>query len=43
MSRSMRAEQSELSPYNHYLQQFLTFLKQERGSPTPPLSTANVR
>ena len=31
MSRSMRAEQSELSPYNHFLQQFLTFLNQERG------------
>lgn len=31
MSRSMPAEQSEPSPYNHHLQQFLTFLKQERG------------
>ena len=30
MSKSMLAEQSEPSPYNH-LQQFLTFLKQERG------------
>jgi len=27
----MHAEQSEPSPYNHHLQQFLTFLKQERG------------
>jgi site-specific recombinase XerD len=27
----MHAEQSEPSPYNHYLQQFLTFLKHERG------------
>jgi site-specific recombinase XerD len=27
----MLAEQSEPSPYNHHLQQFLTFLKQERG------------
>ena len=31
MSRSMLAEQSETSPYNHHLQEFLTFLKQERG------------
>ena len=31
MSKSMLAEQSEPSPYNHHLQQFLTFLKQERG------------
>ena len=31
MSRSMLAEQGELLPYNHHLQQFLTFLKQERG------------
>jgi integrase/recombinase XerD len=31
VSRSMHAEQSEPSPYNHHLQQFLTFLKQERG------------
>jgi integrase/recombinase XerD len=31
VSRSMYAEQSEPSPYNHHLQQFLTFLKQERG------------
>ncbi len=31
MSKSMHAEQSEPSPYNHHLQQFLTFLKQERG------------
>jgi site-specific recombinase XerD len=27
----MLAEQNEPSPYNHHLQQFLTFLKQERG------------
>ena len=27
----MLAEKSEPSPYNHHLQQFLTFLKQERG------------
>jgi len=27
----MLAEQSEPSPYNHHLQQFLTFLKEERG------------
>jgi site-specific recombinase XerD len=31
VSRSMHAEQSDPSPYNHHLQQFLTFLKQERG------------
>jgi site-specific recombinase XerD len=31
MSNAMLAEQSEPSPYNHHLQQFLTFLKQERG------------
>jgi site-specific recombinase XerD len=31
VSRSMLAEQSETSPYNHHLQEFLTFLKQERG------------
>ena len=31
MSKSMHAQQSEPSPYNHHLQQFLTFLKQERG------------
>ena len=31
MSRSMLAEQNEPSPYNHHLQQFLTFLQQERG------------
>jgi site-specific recombinase XerD len=27
----MRDEQVELSPYNHHLQEFVTFLKQERG------------
>ena len=31
MSRSVHAEPGESSPYNHHLQQFLTFLKQERG------------
>jgi integrase/recombinase XerD len=31
VSKSMHAQQSEPSPYNHHLQQFLTFLKQERG------------
>ena len=31
MSRSMLAEPPELSPYNHHLQEFLTFLKHERG------------
>jgi len=31
VSRSMLDEQSEPSPYNHHLQQFLAFLKQERG------------
>src|SRR5664279_2120934 len=31
MSSSVHAEQSDPSPYNHYLQQFLTLLKQERG------------
>jgi site-specific recombinase XerD len=31
VSRSMPAEQGEPSPYNHHLQEFLTFLKQERG------------
>ena len=31
MSKSMHAEQGEPSPYNHHLQQFLTFLKHERG------------
>lgn len=31
MSQSMPAKEGESSPYNHHLQQFLTFLKQERG------------
>jgi hypothetical protein len=31
VSRSMPAEQGEPSPYNHHLQEFLTFLKQERS------------
>ena len=31
MSRSRRVEQNELLPFNHHLQLFLTFLKQERG------------
>jgi len=31
MSRSRRVEQNKLLPYNHHLQLFLTFLKQERG------------
>ena len=32
MSRSIRAEQQiEFSPYNHHLQEFLIFLKKERG------------
>ena len=31
MSRSRPVEQNEPLPYNHHLQQFLTFLKQERG------------
>lgn len=31
MSISTHAEPSDSSPYNHHLQQFLTFLKQERG------------
>lgn len=31
MSRSMHAAQGESLPSNHHLQQFLTFLKQERG------------
>ena len=31
MSKSMHAEQGEPSPHNHHLQQFLAFLKQERG------------
>jgi site-specific recombinase XerD len=31
VSRPMRDEQDELSPYNHHLQDFLIFLKQERG------------
>ncbi len=31
MSKSTHAEPGESSPYNHHLQQFLTFLKQERG------------
>ena len=31
MSKSTHAEQGERSPYEHYLQEFLTFLKQERG------------
>ena len=31
MSRSVHAEPGESSPYNHHLQQFLTFLKRDRG------------
>jgi len=31
VSISTHAEPSESSPYNHHLQQFLTFLKHERG------------
>jgi site-specific recombinase XerD len=31
MSRSIHAAQGESLPYNHYLHQFLTFLKHERG------------
>ena len=31
MSKSMLTEQRESLPYNHHLQPFLTFLKQERG------------
>ena len=31
MSRSIHAAQGEPLPYNHYLHQFLTFLKHERG------------
>jgi integrase/recombinase XerD len=31
VSKSMHAEQGERSPYNNHLQQFLTFLKHERG------------
>ena len=32
MSRSIRAEQQiEVSPYSHHLEEFLTFLKKERG------------
>jgi integrase/recombinase XerD len=30
VSKSTHAEQGERSPYEHYLQEFLTFLKQER-------------
>ena len=40
--RTMRAEQHPL-PYDHRLQEFLTSLKRERGSPMLRLSTANVR
>ena len=31
MSKSTHAEQGERPPYEQYLQEFLTFLKQERG------------
>jgi site-specific recombinase XerD len=31
MSKSMHADQGEPSPHNHHLQQFLNFLRQERG------------
>lgn len=31
MSRSIHAAQGDSLPFNHHLQQFLTFLKQERG------------
>jgi hypothetical protein len=31
MSKSMDADQGEPSPHNPHLQQFLNFLKQERG------------
>jgi hypothetical protein len=31
VSRSILAEEGESSPYNHHVQHFLTFLKQERG------------
>ena len=31
MVKSTPVEQIELSPYNRHLQEFLTFLKQERG------------
>lgn len=31
MSESMHAEQAQRSPHTHHLQQFLAFLKQERG------------
>ena len=31
MSKSMHAKQGEPSPHNHHLQEFLTFLKEERG------------
>lgn len=37
MSRSVHAEPGESSPYNHHLQQFLTFLKQERGFADPTI------
>src|SRR5260370_4177329 len=36
VSRSMLAEQNEPSPYNHHLQQFLTFLKQESAASDSP-------
>ena len=37
MSISTHAEPCESSPYNHHLQQFLTFLKQERGFADPTI------
>jgi len=41
VSKSTHAEQGERSPYEHHLQEFLTFLKHKReGSPTPRLSSA---
>jgi len=43
MVKSTPVEQIEPSPYNRHLQEFLTFLNQREGSPTPRLSTANVR
>jgi site-specific recombinase XerD len=38
VSRSIRAEQQiEVSPYSHHLEEFLTFLKKERGFPDATL------
>jgi hypothetical protein len=42
MPRSLHAEPSEPSTYNHHLPEFLTSLKHERGFADVTIITANV-